>query len=167
MAKQKKARRGGEDKNLLELTKYIPSELGPALRDVDPQAAMPADAGGALNGKADGHGLLARLGSQVNVLAGDLGRAVVVQRQQVNFVGYHCLWDHGGRKESRARETGGRGMMRGVSRAYPISLSLDPRRIVGSVGNAFIIRALLCPALLENVTCTMEFRAAGQKRESR
>lgn len=63
---------------LLNLAKVFPLELYAFLGDIDPQAAMTADARGALDCKADSDGI-ARLWGDINVFAGDLGRPVVVQ----------------------------------------------------------------------------------------
>ena len=62
---------------------------------------MTADARGAFDGEANGQGILG-LGRKINVLAGDLGRAIVVERQQIDLVGNHGFWDHDeGRREGR------------------------------------------------------------------
>ena len=73
------------------------------LRDVHPKAAMAADAGSALDGKADGYWIF-RLGRNVNVLARHVRRAIVLERQQVHFVGNHGSGDH---VEERRAGSGG------------------------------------------------------------
>ena len=66
---------------------------------------MTSYAGRALDCEADGD-RIARLGCNVDVLAGDIGRAVVVELQEVYLVGNHGSWYHDGGKE---RERGPRG----------------------------------------------------------
>lgn len=62
---------------------------------------MATDGRRALNGKADGDGITAFWGD-INVLASNLGRAVVVQWQQINLVGRHDAWAHDGREGGRS-----------------------------------------------------------------
>lgn len=52
---------------------------------------MTTDAGRALDGEPDDHWVLG-LGRNVSVLARDLGRSIVVERQQVDLVRNHGLW---------------------------------------------------------------------------
>ena len=99
--------------NILELAKLVSSKLGSLLGDVDPQAAMSADAGCALDCEPDRHGVVG-LGGEVDVLAGDLGRAVVVEGQQVDLVGNHCWGYHGEGGKGRLLATnleGGGGLL--------------------------------------------------------
>lgn len=66
--------------NSLELAKLIATEFLTLFRDVDPETAMAADGRGALDSKAHRYGIV-RLGRQINVLALDLRRAIIIQRQ--------------------------------------------------------------------------------------
>lgn len=68
---------------------------------------MAADGGGALNHEADSDGVFG-LWSEVNVLAGDIGRAIIVELQQKNFARRHG---------ARAHDGGGKGA--GNSNAAP------------------------------------------------
>jgi hypothetical protein len=54
---------------------------------------MATDARRAFDSEADGNWVMGG-GRNVNVLAGHLRRAVVVQGQQVDVVGHHCSWSH-------------------------------------------------------------------------
>lgn len=69
------------------------------LRDVDPQAPMATYAGGALDCEANGDRVLG-LWSNIDVLAGDIRRAVVVQRKLVYLVGHHCFRYHDDKRKS-------------------------------------------------------------------
>lgn len=60
---------------------------------------MATYARGTLDCEADGDGV-ACLWRNVDVLAGHIGRAVVVEGQQVNLVRHHGFWDHVVRTES-------------------------------------------------------------------
>ena len=78
-------RRSGSRPCALELAELVPLKRCAMLGDVDPKAPVPADARGALDREADRYGI-ARLGGDVDVLAGNLRRAIVVQGQQVDLV---------------------------------------------------------------------------------
>lgn len=84
--------------SLLVLSKLVPPKLGPLLRDVDPKTAIATDGRGALNGKSDGDRVISR-GIEIDVLSRDLGRAVVVELQQINLRGRHDSWAHGEKGE--------------------------------------------------------------------
>lgn len=81
-------------------------------RNVDPEAAMSADARRAFDGEANRH-RVARLGRNVDVLARDLGRAIVVEGQQVDLVGNHCFGGHGEGEKSELPWGGARAVYSG------------------------------------------------------
>ncbi len=88
----------------LVFAKLVAAELGALVGDVDPEAAMTTYRRGALNCEADGDGV-AGPWREVDVLAGHLGRAVVVERQQIDLGGRHGSRAHDARgKRGEQRE---------------------------------------------------------------
>lgn len=82
-----------------ELSELVSVEVLALLRDVDPQAAMTTDARSALDCKANNEGIMG-LGSNVDILASNIRRAVVVEGQQIDLVGHHCFRYHVDKKKS-------------------------------------------------------------------
>lgn len=85
--------------DIRELPELVTLELMSLLGYVDPQAPMATYARGSLDCEADGDGFMCLWGN-VDILAGHIGRAVVVEGQQVNLVRHHGFWDHVVRTES-------------------------------------------------------------------
>lgn len=84
---------GGRSGSLLELAKLISVKLGALLWNVDPQTAMATDGRGTLDCKANCYRIVCLWG-EIDVFAGDLRRAIVVEGEEVYFVGYHGFRDH-------------------------------------------------------------------------
>jgi hypothetical protein len=75
---------------LLVLAKVVATKFLVTLGNVNPEAAMTTDGRGTLDSEPDSDGMVILRG-QIDVLAMDLRRSVIVQRQQVDFVGRHGL----------------------------------------------------------------------------
>jgi hypothetical protein len=83
----------------------VAAELLPVLRNIDPETAMARDRRGSLDGKPYCHRVAAAR-SEIDVLARDLGRSIIVERQQVNLGGRHDSWDHAEAKRERSSGSG-------------------------------------------------------------
>lgn len=90
------------ERDLLVFGEFVPLEVNTLLRDVHPETAMASYAGCTLDCEADSD-RVAGLWCNVDVLARDIGRAVVVELQEVHLVGNHGSWDHDGGEERERR----------------------------------------------------------------
>jgi hypothetical protein len=92
-------------------------ELLTLLGYVDPQAPVATYARGTLDCEADGDGIVC-LWRNIDILASHIGRAVVVEGQQVNLVRHHGFWDHVVRTESCPAQSWAAGSW-GYARMHP------------------------------------------------
>lgn len=66
--------------DLLELAKLVATEFLSLFGDVDPETTIAADGRGTFDSEAHSHGIFS-LGGEINVLALDLRRAIIIQGQ--------------------------------------------------------------------------------------